>query len=81
MAVPSIVQTEKANLADALDRILHRGAVLRGEVVISVADVDLLYLDLRLFLSSIDTAMRSGMLPSPGVSMHERPVSEKARHD
>jgi len=44
-------------LAEALDRVLNRGAVLRGDVVISVADVDLLYLDLRVVLSSIDTAM------------------------
>jgi len=44
-------------LAEALDRVLNRGAVLRGDVVVSVADVDLLYLDLRVILSSIDTAM------------------------
>jgi len=47
-------------LAEALDRVLNRGAVLRGDVVISVADVDLLYLDLRVVLSSIDTAMAEG---------------------
>jgi hypothetical protein len=48
-------------LAEALDRVLNRGAVLRGDVVISVADVDLLYLDLRVVLSSIDTAMAEGV--------------------
>ena len=43
-------------LAEALDRIMTKGAVLRGDLVITVADVDLLYLDLRLVLSAVDTA-------------------------
>lgn len=53
---------QETNLSDALDRILHRGAVLRGEIMISVANIDLLYLDLRLFLSSVDRALDSGAL-------------------
>lgn len=51
---------ERTNLAHALDRILHRGAVVRAEVLITVAEIDLLYLDLRLFLSSIDKAIDVG---------------------
>jgi len=35
---------------------MTKGAVLRGDLVITVADVDLLYLDLRLVLSAVDTA-------------------------
>jgi hypothetical protein len=50
-------------LAEALDRVLHRGAVIRGDVVISVADVDLLYLDLRVVLSSIDRAIDRDLDP------------------
>ena len=56
----------EANLAEALDRLLHRGAVVRGEVMISVAEIDLLYLDLRLFLSSIDRAIDAGALRQEG---------------
>lgn len=52
--------TLDTELCEVLDRVLHRGAVLRGEVVITVADIELLYLDLRLFLSSVDTAIRAG---------------------
>ena len=47
----------RAELAETLDRVLHKGAVLRGDLVLSVADVDLLYLDVRLFLSSVDKAL------------------------
>lgn len=52
--------TLDAELCEVLDRVLHKGVVLRGEVVISVAEIELLYLDARLFLSSIDTAIRAG---------------------
>jgi len=48
---------QRAELAETLDRVLHKGAVLRGDLVLSVADVDLLYLDVRLFLSSVDKAL------------------------
>jgi hypothetical protein len=47
-------------LCDALDRVLQKGAVIHGDVTISVADVDLLYLGLRLIVTSIETALRAG---------------------
>jgi hypothetical protein len=39
-----------------LDRVLNKGAVLFGEVMISVADIDLVYLGLQVILSSMETA-------------------------
>lgn len=54
------VPARETNLADALDRVLHRGAVVRAEVMITVAEIDLVYLDLRLFLSSVDRALEAG---------------------
>lgn len=44
------------SLCEALDRLLHKGVVLRGEVAISVANVELLYLGLQVLLASTDTA-------------------------
>ena len=41
---------------EALDRILNKGAVLFGEVMISVADIDLVYLGLQVILASMETA-------------------------
>lgn len=52
----------RVQLAEAIDRVLHKGAVVRGDLVVSVAGVDLLYLDLRVILSSVDTAMRQDLL-------------------
>ena len=41
-------------LLDLVDRILDKGAVIRGQVVLAVADVDLVKLDLSLLLASVE---------------------------
>jgi gas vesicle structural protein len=48
-------EREHVALCEALDRILNKGAVVTGEVTISVADIDLIYLGLQAVLSSIET--------------------------
>jgi hypothetical protein len=58
----SLDEREHISLCEALDRVLNKGAVVVGEVTISVADVDLIYLGLQLVLSSIETA-REAMNP------------------
>jgi hypothetical protein len=52
----SIDQRENVSLCEALDRVLNKGAVVAGEITISVADIDLIYLSLQLIVTSIDTA-------------------------
>jgi hypothetical protein len=52
-------ERQQVSLCEVLDRILNTGVVLAGEVVISVADIDLIYLNLQLLLSSIETASRA----------------------
>ncbi len=49
----------QATLVDAVDRLLNRGAVVAGDVVVSIADVDLVYLNLRVLLTSVDTLQQS----------------------
>ena len=51
---------EHVSLCEALDRVLNTGVVVVGEIVISVADVDLIYLSLQLMLSSVETARGLG---------------------
>ncbi len=41
-------------LSEVLDRVLEQGIVINGDIVISVADVDLVYLGLRLLLTSVE---------------------------
>jgi gas vesicle structural protein len=55
------IDTEQLVLGDLLNHVLDKGVVISGTVTISVADIDLLVLDLRLLLSSIETSMRSGI--------------------
>ncbi|MEM1125602.1 MAG: gas vesicle protein [Bacteroidota bacterium] len=56
---------QEVTLLDLLDRILDKGIVIQGDVTISVADVDLVYLGLKAVLASVDTVdrMRAVYLP------------------
>jgi hypothetical protein len=63
MSDPFLNDLERVSLCEALDRVLNKGAVVVGEVMISVANIDLIYLGLQLILSSLDTARG---LRSPG---------------
>jgi hypothetical protein len=47
-------------LVELVDRLLNGGVVLTGELTISVAGVDLIYLGLSVVLSSVDTIRRAG---------------------
>jgi hypothetical protein len=51
-------EDHEVTLLEVLDRVLNRGVVVTGDVTISVADIDLVYLHLRVLLSSVETAMR-----------------------
>ena len=51
-------EKERVSLCEALDRILNKGAVIVGDVMISVADIDLVYLGLQVILTSVETARR-----------------------
>jgi hypothetical protein len=46
-------------LVEALDHLLDRGVVIAGEAVISIGDVDLLYLGLNIVLANVDAIARS----------------------
>jgi gas vesicle structural protein len=50
------LDNEHVTLCEVLDRILNKGAVVVGEVRISVANIDLIYLGLQLVLTSIESA-------------------------
>jgi hypothetical protein len=49
-------RSENVTLVDALDTVLEKGAVINGDLVITVADVDLVFLGLRLILTSVSKA-------------------------
>jgi gas vesicle structural protein len=49
----------EVTLLELLDRVLDKGVVLSGDITLSVADVDLVYVGLRVLLSSVDAAERA----------------------
>ena len=55
----ALEESERVSICEVLDRVLNKGVVVAGEVTISVADVDLIYLGLNLVLTSIETARES----------------------
>ena len=49
---------DQLSLVDILDHVLNQGIMIRGNLVISLAGVDLVYVGLDVILTSIETAMR-----------------------
>lgn len=47
------------SLLETIDHLLDRGVVIAGEAVISIGDVDLLYLGLNIVLANVDAVVRT----------------------
>jgi hypothetical protein len=54
MNLNNLTRDKNVTLLELLDLILDKGVVISGDIIISVADVDLVYLSLRVLLASID---------------------------
>ena len=57
-----IDRSKDITILEVLDRVLNKGVILTGDIVISVADIDLVYVGVKLMLSSVETMeqIRSG---------------------
>jgi hypothetical protein len=51
----------RTNLADLLERVLDKGVVIAGDIRISLVDVELLTIQIRLVICSVDKAREMGM--------------------
>lgn len=56
---------QEVTLLDLLDRVLDKGIVLKGEITLSVADVDLVHLSVRALVSSVETARKLNLVHVP----------------
>jgi len=52
---------ESATLADVLERILDKGLVIAGDVKIKIVDIELLTIQIRLLICSVDKAREMGI--------------------
>lgn len=66
----------EVTLLELVDRLLDRGVVLSGDITISVADVDLIVLGLRLVLASTERFQQ--MRGTGGVVLAEPSLEESA---
>src|SRR5438132_13544050 len=57
--LPSVTGT--TNLLDILDRVLDKGLVIAGDVRVSLANVEVLTIRLRLLICSVDKAEQIGL--------------------
>jgi hypothetical protein len=57
-SVPERPLEQQITLLELVDRVLNKGVVLSGDITLSVADVDLVYVGLRVLLASAGTLDR-----------------------
>ena len=51
-------EDDQISLVDILDHVLNQGVIVRGNLIISLAGVDLVYVGLDVILTSVETALR-----------------------
>ncbi|PSL47085.1 gas vesicle protein GvpA/GvpJ/GvpM family [Salsuginibacillus halophilus] len=54
-----VLNGQDVTLVDVLDTVLDKGVVLQGSLVITVAGIDLVYIDLKLLVSSVETLLNA----------------------
>ena len=73
--------TDTTNLADLLERILDKGIVIAGDINIKLADVELLTIQIRLLIASVDKAKEIGIdwwEREPALSSRARPQLDES---
>ncbi|MBI5481162.1 MAG: gas vesicle protein [Deltaproteobacteria bacterium] len=53
--------TDTSNLADILERVLDKGIVIAGDIKVKLVDIELLTIQVRLLICSVDKAREMGM--------------------
>lgn len=53
--------TSSVGLADVLERVLDKGIVIAGDIKIKIVDIELLTIQIRLMIASVDKAKEMGM--------------------
>ena len=74
--------TESSSLADILERVLDKGVVIAGDIKISLADIELLDIKIRLLIASVDKAKEMGIdwwQSDPALSSHANVLQEENR--
>ncbi len=73
--------THGTSLAEILERVLDKGVVIAGDISISLADIELLKIKLRLVVASVDRAKEMGIdwwESDPALSSRARHLEEQS---
>ena len=60
-----IYEPDALVLSDLINRVLDKGVVIHSHITISIADIDLIQLDLRLLISSVTTLQQRAEVAAP----------------
>jgi len=61
-----VFKSKDVTFLEVLDRVLDKGVVISGDLVISLAEVDLIYVGLKILISSVETMERLRGAPFAG---------------
>jgi hypothetical protein len=70
------------SLADVLERVLDKGLVIAGDIRVSLLDIELLTIKIRLLIASADKAREMGIdwwMHDPSLSGGQRDIAEENR--
>ncbi|MCL7745813.1 gas vesicle protein [Halalkalibacter alkaliphilus] len=74
--------SESSNILEILEKILDKGVVIAGDIKISLADVELLSIKIRLIVASVDKAKEIGLdwwESDPSLSTKAKSLEEENR--
>ncbi|SER44992.1 Gas vesicle protein [Gracilibacillus ureilyticus] len=82
MSLKESLENKDIALIDILDVILDKGIAIKGDLIISIAGVDLVYLDLRVLISSVEKLVQSrdssGVISSQQFDIQRRELTDAA---
>ena len=73
---------QATNLADILERVLDKGIVIAGDIKVSIADIELLSIKIRLLVASVEKAKEMGIdwwQSDPALSSKAKALDEERR--
>jgi hypothetical protein len=73
---------QATNLADILERVLDKGIVIAGDIKVSIADIELLSIKIRLLVASVEKAKEMGIdwwQSDPALSSKAKALEEESR--
>jgi hypothetical protein len=69
---------EQSSLLDVVDKVLNKGAVVNGDLILGVANVDLIYAKLSVLLAALDKVTKDPVfMPVAGGPRRKRKGSQR----